>query len=489
MRRSLIVLVTALLGLSLSAQSRLIMAGVGGPSGSVVVSGGIGPVDAFTDLHGTTAGTTLTGTILNTGTHGNVAGGWAVTGSGVKAATHVSACGLLGTVSVDGTVYATTNTSLAMSTDNTQTLQIATYSMPSTGYLQTATTVCFTPNIGTFGGSGVFDVVRVSQNDGTSQIIQYSQSNCGGTAGFDLEVTVPATSASTCVSSPTGTSVWIMLLTDNRSGGSQMHIFSATGTLIGTKSMVQATSSDVSTVIFGNDQTGTSTGVNTFENMLVRNTGVVPYPLGPATTTQDPVYWIAKSLTNGTAAGTSIFTTKSVDTPAGSTVIAAFSSENDSMNVNSVVDTSHGAMTHCLTCDVSLPGNGSMAIYYETNVSAAAGVVVSASMASSPFRNLAVVVLSAGTFDIGAIGTTSSGADVTTAVGTPASNATCTAFGYITAGVAFSAGPNMQMGNTSSVSSFAFDMRKMPPISSGQTMTLVQANTSSKWISGICFHP
>lgn len=450
----------------------------------------IGPVDAFTDLHGTTAGTTLSGTILNSGTHGDVSGGWAVTGTGVKAATHITACGLPGSPQVDGTVYPTSNTSLAMSTDNTQTLQIATYSLPSVGFKQGVALACFTPNIGTFGGSGIWDLIRINKNDGTNEIIQYTTSNCGGTAGFDLEVVNGTSAATTCLSSPTGTSVWIMLLSDNIAGTSKMNIYDATGvTLVGSKTLAQGVASDISSIVFGNDQTGTSTGVNTFENMMVRFSGTVPYPLGPVTTTQASVYWIAKSFNNNTAAGTTpatLSTTKALDIPAGATILATISSENASMACTTagVCFTDSGS-NYTFTapggnCSVSLAANGAMVVGYVTGAAAHTGVTFTASTNASAFRNIEVVVLSAGSFDVCAKGTTTSGADVTTASFTPVANGTATQFGYITAGVAITPGTGFGLLNTSSTSSFASQLQ-LSLANSSQTGTMKQANTSSKW--------
>lgn len=493
-RRLLLLACLMGLGLPLSAQS-LLTVGVG--KGNVSAGGGgggtgIGPVDFFTDFTGASAGSDITTGILNTGTHGNSNhGGWGVTGTapvGMQTAAHGTNCGLLGSVSVDGTTYATSNTSLAMTMDNTQTLRFVSAATPSIGYTQAVVTFCFTPNMTGIGGSGVFDILRVDQSDGNAQIIQISQTNCLGTLGFDLETVVPATNATTCISATNGTSYWLCLLTDIIGGTAKLAVFSSTGTQIGsTLTLAQATTSTISAIKFGEIQTGTAAGANTFENWSVRFSGSVPFPLGPASTTQSPVYWIAKSLVNNAASGTALQTTKTIDVPAGATILVATFSENASMTVTAPTDIgSTNTFTHCVACDVTLAANGRGEIWYVTNATVKAADQFTCNTNASTFRNCAAVVLSASVFDTGAVGTTSAGsADVTTASFTPSLNATCTMFGYITAGQAFTAGTNYFIGNTSATTSFAFQQRASVA-NSAQTATLKQANTSSKWASLLC---
>lgn len=474
-------------------QRNLLLLGVGG---ATAAASGIGPVDFFVDLACTTATTALTVPILNSCTHGNANhGGWGITGTGLTAATHVSNCGLLGSISVDGTTYAIANTSLAMAVDNTGVLRYisASAATPNVGYTRAIAASCITLNTGTLGGTGLWDLIRMNGNVSGAVIPQFSTSKCAGTPGINLETITGATNNSACITTgfSVGSSYWYITLWDSVVGTAQFALFDNTGTQVGsTLTGTQVTADVIGSVDFGQRESGTSTGSNTFENIYVRWSGASTYPVGPANTTQTPVYYIAKSLINNTGSGTALQTTKTIDVPAGATVIVATFSENASMTVTAPTDIgSTNTFTHCVACDVTLAANGRGEIWYVTNATTKAADQFTCNTNASTFRNCAAVVLSAGSFDTGAVGTTSAGsADCTTASFTPTLNAAVVDFAYITAGVVYASGTNYNLLNTNGTSSFASQLRTSVPNAS-QTATMVQANTSTKWCSAISIKP
>lgn len=444
--------------------------------------GQIGPADFYTDLAGTTAGTTLTTTILNNGTIGNANhGGWTITGTGLTAATHVSNCTPGGTIQIDGTIYPTNHTTLAMAVDNSGTLRYITATTPSTGYTQAVQLVCFTPQTGA-SPTGIFDILSINGDTGSQVLAQLSTTNCAGSLGFDLE-TVSPTAASSCISATSGTSYWLLLFADYVAGSAKLAIYDTSYNQIGsTLTLTAGTGQNVGSIRYGQVQTGTSTGSNTFEYMFNRWTADQVFPFGPVTTTEVPVYWIAKSLIQGSGSASSTATTKAVEVHTGDTIVVAMSSENASMTVSSVADSgASNTFSVAAGCKVSLATQGAMEVWRATN--AVAGTYTfTANHTASTFRNLGVMVMAASTFDLCGVGTTAAGnADCVTAAFTPTtSNGSVVSFAYITAGAALTQGTNYSLLNTSATTSFGSQIRVNAPKSS-QTATMVQANTATKW--------
>src|ERR1051325_3155254 len=206
---------------------------------SRAVSAQIGPVDFAVDFHGQSAGSTITTTLLDSSTRGNGNhGGWGVTGTGLTTAAHVANCSNLAAFQVDGTTFAASNTSLSMAVDNTGVLRYVSASLatPTVGFTYHVALACFVINVGTPGGSGLWDLIRVNGSTSGAQIAQYSQSTCGGADGINLEIITAGTTNTACVGITQGTAYWIMVLSDYITGNAKLRVYDgATGVQVGSE--------------------------------------------------------------------------------------------------------------------------------------------------------------------------------------------------------------------------------------------------------------
>lgn len=445
----------------------------------------IGPMDFYVDFAGTTSGTTLTTTILNNGTIGNAnKGGWSITGTGLTATTHVANCTLGGSVQIDGTVYPSSHTTLGMAVDNSGTLRYILAAPPATGFTQATATACITIGTGTLGGSGLFDMISfIGDTAGKLVIAQLSTSKCGGTLGFDLETTTSGTNNSSCVSATSGNSYWVSLQADYVGGTASMSVYDSSFTLLGSVTQPNATGENIGNIAFGQRESGTSTGSNKFENMMVRYSGGSPYPMGPVNTTQAPVYWVAQSHNNhGSGGTTSLSTTKALDEHAGDTVVVTCSNENASGAATSVTNTAGETFTG--PASTKSAANGQSISQWYTAVSADhASQAYTCNWPSSQFSNIDVQILHGANtstpFDIGAVGNKASGADSATAAFTPStSTGTNVQCAYIQAGAAITAGTNFRLLRDSTSDSMGCQLRINAPNSS-QTGTMIHSNTSA----------
>lgn len=460
---------------------------------TVVAAAAVGPVDIYTDLNGTTAGTTLTPTILNTGTRGNAnQTGWGLTGSGITAAATQANCALGGTVQVDGTNYTVPHTSLSMSVDNSGTLRYVTASpVGSAGFTRMVAMTCVTINTGTLGGSGLWDLIRMNGNISGNVIAQFSTSKCAGSPGIDLETITSGTNNSSCTAVTVGNAYWLVLIWDstgpnlcvgNTKPCASLSVYDSSFALVGSTLTAENPSGAngvVANVDFGQRESGTSTGVNKFENMMVRWSGGGP-ALTPNNTTQDPVYWVAQSHNNHGAGGTTtLATTKALEEHAGDVVVVTCSNENASGQTTSVTNTATETFTSAAA--VKSAANGQSISQWVTFPSSGhTSQLYTCNFPSSAFSNIDVQILHGGTsYDTGAVGNKASGADSAAGAMTPSTatgtNVQCA---YIQSAFAITSGTNYFLLNTSSSNSMGCQLRTNAPNSS-QTPTMIHSDTNA----------
>lgn len=492
-----IVIVLFALALSVSAQIKQVgPAKVVGPAyeNTINLQNVIGPVDFLTDLSCTTPGTAITAAILNTAacTHGiGNTGNWAVSGTGTVVAAHVSNCALGGVPYVNAFPYSTNNPSLSFSFDNTTTLNIATIGVPTVGYFQGTFITCFTPTVGAI--TGVMDWFRINgQAGGAFALLQISTSNCAGSVlGVDLETNPGGVAGATaCISVTSGNSIWAIVNWDGIGGNAQANLYDSSFNQIGSTLTRAITATDLASLIIGNDQSGTTTGVNKQENVMADWTAGAAFPVGPKTTTQvSPVYFVSKTF-NTTALSGAATTTVSpaINLLAGQTNVVWNSYENAAGTTSGCVDTAGNTYTQATTVTLATQGHGE--IWTAKNTIANPANVVTCTHTSSTFRNIFVTAVAGASLtapvDVSAVGTAAAGnANVTTGPFTPTtSTGSVIACGYITAGVALTPGTNYYQINTSTTTSAACEFRPNAPNSS-QTASLTQANTSSKWMIAV----
>lgn len=466
----------------------------------------VGPLDFFTDLSVGGINDAITAALLNSGTIGNGnTGQWAVSGTGTKIVASQSGCAPLGgSVTLGGVTYPIEHPSQAVSFDNTTTLNIITESTPSVGYNRGTVVFCHVVGATTFGGSNVMDVVRISGNGGHANVMQEDTTNCSGSLGINLETVTGTSQHTPCVLVTTGTTIWGTLLWDSITSttvvptvGSNctatqcavLTLYDTSFSQLGIMALGQQANEDISGVIFGNDQTGTSTGVNIFQNLgMIWSGGGAP-TLSPKSTTQSPIYFISKVF-NTTALSGAATTTVSpaINLAAGLTNVVWNSYENASGTTSGCTDTAGNTYTQATTVNLATQGHGE--VWVAKNTIANPANIVTCTHTSSTFRNIFVVAVGGASLtapvDVTATGTAASGnANVTSGSFTPgATTDSVIAFAYITAGVTMTAGTTAFLINTNSTTSVASEFRASSGTSS-QTMNFIQANTSSKWMIAV----
>lgn len=475
---------------SLSAQVRI--PGPGGSGASAAVNA-IGPADAYTDLACTTATTTLTTGLLNNAscTHGIAnTTNYAITGTAPVAQASQTGIGLLGgNVYVDGTLYDTAHTSLAFASDNTATLNYVSLGAPFVGdniYPKNSGVIGFKTGGIVFGGSNVMDIFGFIGNHGHKILLQHSTTACGGTAGFDLEVVdTIGTAFTSCVSSAATTPYIFTLQADWAGGSGTAKIYDSSFALLGTLTLASKTftaGESGSTVFWGNQQSGTTTGTDYFQGPVIRWSGEPPYPYGPRNTTQDPVNWGGQSHANhGAGTQTTLATTKTLDVPANWGQVVTVSNENASGAATGVANTAGD--TFVKGTPTQTTGNGqSMSQWYACSASSRTAQTYTVTWPTSQFSNIDVQLIpsttgACPTFDTGAIVNQATGATATTAAFTP-STATGTNVGmcYTQAGLAMTIGANYYGVHDSSADSTIVEIRTNAPNSS---QTMAAGNASS----------
>jgi hypothetical protein len=401
---------------------------------------------------------------------------------------------------VSGVPYAPNVASQAISFDNTTTLNIITESTPSVGYNRVWVLFCHVVGTSTFGGSNVMDVVRISGNAGHANVMQEDTTNCGGTLGINLEAVTAGGSAHTsCISVTNGQLIWGTLLWDSITSTTVgscsatqcgiLTLYDSNFNSLGTLALAQQANEDVSGIIWGNDQTGTSTGVNLFENLAAIWSCGGPPTLSPNNTTQSPVYCISKVFNTTALSGASTTTVSpAINLIAGVTNVVWNSYENASGTTSGCTDTAGNTYTQAATVNLATQGHGEMWVAKSTIANTAN--IVTCTHTSSTFRNIFVTAIGGANLttpvDVTGTGTQAAGsANVTTGSFTPTtSTGSVLACGYITAGVTMTTGTNYFLLNTNSTTSVACEFRASAPNSS-QTASLTTANTSSKWMIAV----
>lgn len=458
----------------------------------------VGPADAYLDLSGTTNGTTITTGILNSAsnTHGIVnTGNWTITGTAPVAATHTANMTLGGIVSVQGTQYATSNPSLGMTFSNAATLNFITLSIPTTGGASRGDVLFgFTPSFGAI--TGVMDIAVIVGSNGHKAVVQLSTANCAGSAGFDLEESVGSTITG-CISATSGTSYFIAFDCDYASQNLHMNVYDSTFAQIGTTKTLTGigftAGETVATVLFGNNASGTTTGTNKFENLVVRWSGKPLFPIGPQNNTQDTVYWLAQSHANhGSGNTTTLATTNALDEHAGDLVSATCSNENASGAATSVTNTAGETFTKNTGSETT--GNGQSMNTWSTRVSADhASQTYTCTWPTSQFSNIDVQIIraqplgnsTAPTFDVAAVAnTTGSATSITSASFTPGTaTGIDLAMCYIQAGTLMTSGTNYFQNHGSATDSTLVMTRTVAPSSSQTAACNFSSQTSSRMIT------
>jgi hypothetical protein len=454
----------------------------------------IGPLDAWTTIGGSSAGTTLTTTILNGSTNtlgiGNT-GNWARTGaSTIQVAANNASCVPGGTVSINGTTYTTAQTSLSFDLANSVANEYFTLSTPvSTGFTKLAVMFCYKANEGTL--TGIKDVLSLVGTSGGLTIAQLGEStNCGGTFGVNLHTINPTGNITACNTSITkGGTFWYVLINDTTGPSCSLRVYDTSFAQVG--STLTATTNCATDVLIGyrigNAEAGTSTGTANIQNLMARWSGNPP-TLHPQNTTQAPVYWGSQAHGfHGSGAVTSIATATTLDEQAGDIVSVACTHETTGA-ATSVTNTAGETFTKN-TGSESNANSQSINVWSTVVASAHSGQTYTCNHPSSAFTNIDVQIIRGATaFDVAAVGNKASGADIASAAFTPTVNATCIASGYIQAGQAMTPGTNYFQLNSSSTNSFAAALRTSVAASS-QTATLVHSNTSASMISVNCYKP
>lgn len=467
-------------------------------SGSTVAAGGtsIGPMDAYTDLHGTTAGTTITTTILNTGTLGiaNTAN-WGISGTAPVVAAHQSSCALLGTPQIDGTIYATSHTSLAASFANAAGFDFITVSTPTAGYDRASFFGCVTINLS--GISGLFDIARLHGNGaGHLVVAQLSTLKCAGTLGWDLETTsATGTHNSACITATSGSTYFFSGYWDTVTSNAALAIFDSTGAQVG--STLTATGTDVGTgedigsIDFGNAEAGTASGSNVLEQMMVRWSGGSPGIINPINTPQASVYWVAQShvnYTNTSGNHTSITTTKTLDLNTGDTAIGSCSSETATAAPSAMSDSGGDTFTCPAGLKPSLANGQSMAQCNSPISTPHTGVTFTCTLTASQFINLDIQILHGANattpFDSGGVENKASGANNTLSTFTPGTatgaNVICA---YMQQSGLMTAGTGNYLLRTNTSDSMGCEMQISVP-ASAQTPVINHATGAASMASG-----
>lgn len=472
---------------------------IAGPQ-KVVPGGGvdnqIGPLDFLAPMFSSGPGTTLTAAIMTAGTFGaGNTGAWGITGSGMTVSTHQANCGLGGSVTVSGVTYPIENFSQSMSVDNSGTLRYITEATPVAGYNRATALVCLTVGTGTLGGSGLLDIVRMNGSVSGAVIAQISTAvKCGGTLGINLETIAAGTSNTSCVTITTGNTYWLSLNWDGVAQTASLSIYDNTfaqvGSTLTANSATNVAAATIASVDYGNRESGTTTGSNIFENMMGVWSGGSPTTLGPKNTTQtSPIYMVSKVFnTTALPGGATTTVSPAINLPAGLTNVVWNSYENAAGTTSGCTDTAGNTYTQVTTVNLATQGHGE--IWTAKNTIANPANIVTCTHTSSTFRNIIVIATAGASLtapvDVSAVGTAAAGnANVTTGPFTPTtSTGSVVACGYITAGQVLTPGTNYYMINGNSTTSVGCELRPNAPNSS-QTATLIQANTSSKWMIAV----
>lgn len=464
----------------------------GGHSAHGAAATAIGPVTWFMDGHGTTAGTTVTTTLLNSATLGTeLTGQWALTGTAPTFAASQTGCGTLGgTVQVDGTVYAAAHTSLSVSFPNSNTLSYITEAAPADGFHRGTLLICHVAGIS--APTGNFDVLEIIGQGGHAIFVQESTLLCGGSLGFTIESVLPGVSNSACIPFTSGNTYWLVFQWDdtntNCAAGAPCATLAAYDTSFNQLGSSPVTNPNpaneaIQGVRIGNVTSFTATGTNIWQNPMVAWSAGGPAVLSPTNTTQVPIYWVAQSHNNhGSGTTTTLATTTALDEHAGDTVVVTCSNENASGQTTSVTNTATETFTAAAA--VKSAANGQSISQWNTQVASDhAAQTYTCNFPASQFSNIDVEIIhgngTSPSFDTGAVGNKASGADIASGSFTPStstgSNIQCS---YIQAGQAITPGTNYLQLNTSATNSMGCQFRANAPNSS-QTGTGIHSNTSA----------
>ena len=187
--------------------------------------------------------------------------------------------------------------------------------------------------------SSVMDFVAAYDVMGHYSAVQ-TQANggvCGAGPDLDLEPYTGVATSATCIPVNLSQAYWISLNINENTGVSTYWVYTLWGSLVGTKSVAMVTGNDIQYFILGNNETGTTTGNDFFQNIMVDQTGSAPLlPFVPASFTaatcgqpdvdaeiNGPTNYAINGDTINVPAGTCTWTTDEVITGAGITVQGA----------------------------------------------------------------------------------------------------------------------------------------------------------------------
>lgn len=479
-------------------------------SSTYTITSPLGPVDSFVNCNTSSPGTTLTTTILNNCTQGNGnLGGWTNSGAytGFTIAAHQTGCTLGGGVRVNGTSFQTSTTSQAIAFDNS--LSVPRYISNTTGavgFSQAEIAGCFIPGPATTvaASNKIFDAWTIIGPSGTFSVMQLNTGTCGGAGGAGVygvglhyQDAGGGSVLTGCITMVPGTAYWCSLHADFANGTPHLSCYDGSthaqvGSTINAVTTPTKTGTAGAAISFrvGNNEVGTDTATTYFENLVLSFSGQANSPIGPTSTSFSAPFLVSKTFNATALSGSSTTTASSaIELPAGVTNAVFISMENASATVSGCADTAGNTYTQSAT--VNLAANGHGDIWTAVNTTANASNVVTCTHTASTFRNIFVNAIGGANptapVDTGhtATGTTSSGADVTTGSFTPSTaTGSVLACGYITAGQALLAGTNYAGINTSATTSASCAFRYAAP-SSSQTASLIQSNTSSKWMLAV----
>lgn len=489
-------LVILLLSLSAICHGQMLQSVVN-DSAPVVTANNIGPADVFIHMNTSSIGTALTTTILGNGTTGlaNTDGWGAVSMTNMTVEAHQTGCTLLGTPMVDGTSYATSTTSKTIGYNHNGSNTVAQLGIDSLaiGYKEVTVLSCVTlgpPSVAQ-GSAVLFDYFYSTIDTGGYAAIQLNNGNCGGAAlyAFNIETDLGGLSHSICTSALTpGNSYWIVYRFQSQviSGGNglaSLRVYDTTGAQVGSEITNATRIGNLNRVNIGNNEAGTAAGTKSyFENTVIRFTGQSPWPLGPVNTTQVPVYWAGRSHNNKTSAGTTVATTKALDVPSGFRMVVTCSNENASGQTTGVTSTAGDTFTAAAAVKSAANGQ-SISQWTATAAAARTAQLFTCTFPSSSFSNVDVQLLSPSSYDTGAVGNKSSGADIASGSYTPSTaNGTNIGCAYIQAGQAITPDSNGFMLYSSATTSMGCQIRQSAPNSS-QTTTGIHSNTAASMIS------
>lgn len=461
------------------------------------VTSALGPADSYMNCNTSSPGTTLTTTILNNCTQGNGnLGGWTlsstITGVTVSATAHA----MPGSTLVNGVLFPTSTTSQSISVDHTAGGARYWQGAVPAGFRQItlAGWITYGPTQESQGSAGLFDyLVTFSAATAKYAALQLNDGNCGGAAvyGLNIETNRSGTTHSSCLAITPGATYWTSLTNDYNAGTTVARVYDTSFALVGTISDTMSTGEDIQSLRIGQNETHAIANTSVFENFLISFSGQASSPIGPVTSTlPGSVYFISKIFNTSALSGSSTTTVSpSVALLAGQTNAVFVTMENASATVSGCTDTAGNTYTQAAT--VNLATQGHAEIWVAPNTTANAANVVTCTHTASTFRGIIVNSIGGANtstpVDTGhtATGTQASGADVTTGSFTPStSTGSVLACGYITSGVALTPGTNYAGINTNSTTSSACEFRPSAP-SSSQTASLIQSNTSSKWMIAV----